>query len=77
MYAMANVPRFHAGFGKSDLTCILGIARDSSNSAVSHSGGGGGGADVKGRKTVFQPQRPRARYWKYLPHFLPARLSVP
>lgn len=52
MYTVANVPRFHAGFGKSDLTRVFWESRDSTNSTRSRIAA----ADMRkreARKTVF------------------------
>lgn len=52
MYIVASVPRFHAGFGKSDLTRVFWESRDSTNSTRSRITA----ADMRkreARKTVF------------------------
>lgn len=74
MYTVPQMCRFHAGFGKSDLTRVFWESRAAQATAQFRATA----ADTSRRKTVFQPPkaRVRARYWEYLPRFLSVRAVV-
>jgi len=69
MYTVANVPLFHAGFGKSDLTRVFWESRATRVTAQFRI------ADTrKEERAYFNGKDSHAILGIYLPHFLPARL---